>query len=106
LAGMTFGAVIVRWSPESRDVRGVDAVSGRPYAASDPALLLWVHAAGLARGRTLTSYHTLRDDLRNAGATWANREVVRGNPVTGRQRSDIPAVTREMLNLFAAARGA
>jgi hypothetical protein len=73
LAGMTFGAVIVRWSPESRDVRGVDAVSGRPYAASDPALLLWVHAAGLARGR---------------------------------QRSDIPAVTREMLNLFAAARGA
>jgi len=26
-------------------VRGVDAVTGRPYAASDPALLLWVHAA-------------------------------------------------------------
>jgi uncharacterized protein (DUF2236 family) len=26
-------------------VRGMDAVTGRPYAASDPALLLWVHAA-------------------------------------------------------------
>jgi uncharacterized protein (DUF2236 family) len=26
-------------------VRGVDTVTGRPYAASDPALLLWVHAA-------------------------------------------------------------
>jgi len=26
-------------------VRGVDAVTGRPYAASDPALLLWVHVA-------------------------------------------------------------
>src|SRR5271166_872119 len=26
-------------------VRGVDAVTGRPYAAGDPALLLWVHAA-------------------------------------------------------------
>jgi uncharacterized protein (DUF2236 family) len=36
-------------------VRGVDAVTGRPYAAGDPALLLWVHAAlvesGLAAGR-------------------------------------------------------
>ncbi len=35
-------------------VRGVDAVTGQPYAASDPALLLWVHAAlvdsGLAAG--------------------------------------------------------
>src|SRR6202040_1130443 len=26
-------------------VRGVDTVTGRPYAAGDPALLLWVHAA-------------------------------------------------------------
>src|SRR5580693_7381575 len=26
-------------------VRGIDAVTGRPYAAGDPALLLWVHAA-------------------------------------------------------------
>ena len=60
-----------------------------------------------ARGRTLTSYHTLQNDLRNAGATWANREVVvHGNLVTGRQPSDVPAFTREMLNLFAAARGA
>jgi deglycase len=63
--------------------------------------------AGLARGRTVTSYHTLQDDLRNAGATWADREVVvHGNLVTSRQPSDIPAFTREMLDLFAAARGA
>jgi putative intracellular protease/amidase len=63
--------------------------------------------AGLARGRTLTSYHTLQDDLRNACATWADREVVvHGNLVTSRQPSDIPAFTREMLDLFAAARGA
>jgi putative intracellular protease/amidase len=60
-----------------------------------------------ARGRTLTSYHTLQNDLRNAGATWANREVVvHGNLVTGRWPSGIPAFTREMLNLFAVARGA
>jgi protease I len=61
--------------------------------------------AGLPRGRTVTS--TLQDDLRNTGATWADREVVvNGNLVTGRQPSDVPAFTREMLNLFAAARGA
>jgi protease I len=59
----------------------------------------------LARGRTVTSYHTIQDDPRNAGATWVDREVVvHGNLVTSRQPGDIPAVTREMLNLFAAAR--
>jgi protease I len=63
-------------------------------------------SSGLARGRTLTSYHTIQDDLRNAGATWVDREVVvDGNLVTSRQPSDIPAFNREMLTLFAAARG-
>ena len=62
-------------------------------------------SAGLARGRTLTSYHTIQDDLRNAGATWLDQEVVvDGNLVTSRQPGDIPAFNREMLRLFAAAR--
>jgi len=62
-------------------------------------------SSGLARGRTLTSYHTIQDDLRNAGATWVDREVVvDGNLVTSRQPGDIPAFTREMLSLFAVAR--
>jgi protease I len=62
-------------------------------------------SAGLARGRTLTSYHTIQDDLRNAGATWVDREVVvDGTLLTSRQPSDIPAFNREMLTLFAAAR--
>jgi protease I len=58
-------------------------------------------SSGLARGRALASYHTIQD----AGATWVDREVVvDGKLVTSRQPSDIPAFTREMLNLFAAAR--
>jgi protease I len=62
-------------------------------------------SSGLARGRTLTSYHTIQDDLRNAGATWVDREVVVDRKlVTSRQPSDIPAFSREMLSLFAAAR--
>jgi protease I len=60
-------------------------------------------SSGVARGRTLTSYHTIQDDLRNAGATWVDREVVvDGTLVTSRRPSDIPAFNREMLKLFAA----
>ena len=62
---------------------------------------------GLPRGRTVTGYHTLQDDLRNTGATWAGREVVvHSTLVTSPPPGDVPAFTREMLNLFAAARGA
>ncbi len=51
LATVTFGeqAKAVRAAARVRrihdHVRGVDAVTGRPYAAGDPALLLWVHVA-------------------------------------------------------------
>jgi protease I len=55
----------------------------------------------------VTSSHTIQDDLRNAGAPWVDREVVvHGTLVTSRQPGGIPAVTRQMLNLFAAARAA
>jgi protease I len=58
-------------------------------------------SANLAKGRTLTSYHTIQDDIRNAGAKWLDKEVVRdGNWVSSRQPTDIPAFNREMLSLF------
>lgn len=58
-------------------------------------------SAGVARGRTLTSYHTIQDDLRNAGANWVDQEVVvDSNIVSSRQPGDIPAFNREMLKLF------
>jgi protease I len=59
-------------------------------------------SAGLVKGRTLTSYHTIQDDIRNAGGNWKDQEVVRdGNWVSSRQPSDIPAFNRGMLALFA-----
>lgn len=59
-------------------------------------------SAGLVKGRTLTSYHTIQDDIRNAGGNWKDEEVVRdANWVSSRQPSDIPAFNREMLALFA-----
>src|SRR5947209_11326172 len=58
-------------------------------------------SAGLVRGRTLTSYHTLQDDIRNAGGNWVDRDVVEdGNWVTSRQPDDLPAFIPTMLKLF------
>jgi protease I len=58
-------------------------------------------SAGLVRGRKMTSYHTIQDDVRKAGAKWEDSEVVRdGNWVSSRQPSDIPAFNKEMIALF------
>jgi protease I len=58
-------------------------------------------SAGLVLGRTLTSYHTIQDDIRNAGGSWVNQEVVEdGNWVSSRQPSDLPAFNRAMIRLF------
>jgi protease I len=62
-------------------------------------------SAGLVRGRTLTSYHTIQDDIRNAGGRWMDQEVVEdGNWVTSRQPSDLPAFNRAMITLFSRGR--
>ena len=62
-------------------------------------------SANLVRGRTLKSWPTIQDDIRNAGGTWVDREVVvDGNLVTSRGPQDIPAFNREMIHLFASRR--
>ncbi len=58
-------------------------------------------SAGLVRGRTLTSYRSLQDDVRNAGGIWVDREVVvDGNWLTSRQPGDLPAFIRTMITHF------
>jgi deglycase len=57
--------------------------------------------SGAARGHTMTSWPSLKTDIRNAGAQWVDREVVvDGNLVTSRRPDDIPAFNREMIALF------
>jgi protease I len=74
--------------------------AGKPFAAICHAPWELV-SAGLVRGRRLTSYHTIQDDIRNAGGNWIDREVVEdGNWVTSRQPGDLPAFNRAMLSLF------
>jgi protease I len=55
----------------------------------------------------MTSYHTIQDDIRNAGGKWVDEEVVVDrNWVTSRKLDDIPAFNREMISLFSGAGGA
>ena len=61
-------------------------------------------SAGLVEGRTLTSWPSLQDDIRNAGGTWLDREVVVDtNWVSSRKPADLPAFNRELLAVLAAA---
>jgi protease I len=58
-------------------------------------------SANCVEGRTMTGYHTIQDDVVNAGANWVDHEVVRDrNWVSSRQPSDLPAFNREMIDLF------
>lgn len=57
--------------------------------------------ADMVRGRRMTSWPSLKTDLRNAGADWVDQEVVRdGDLVTSRKPDDLPAFCREMIRLF------
>ena len=62
--------------------------------------------AGAARGRRITSWPSLKTDLKNAGADWIDQPVVVDKGlVTSRRPEDIPAFNPEVIRLFAGARG-
>jgi len=54
--------------------------------------------AGVLKGRKLTSYASIKNDLKNAGAQWVDEEVVVDNGlVTSRKPEDLPAFNRKMI---------
>jgi protease I len=101
LPGGALNADALRVVTEAQDfARSIDE-AGKPIAVICHAPWLLI-SADLVEGRKLTSYHTIQDDVRNAGADWVDQEVVReDNWVSSRQPSDIPAFNREMISLFA-----
>lgn len=63
--------------------------------------------AGVVEGRTMTSWPSLKTDLRNAGANWVDEEVVVDKGlVSSRKPADIPAFNRKMIEEFSAGRHA
>jgi protease I len=80
-------------------IRAIDQ-AGKPMAVICHAPWELI-SSGIVKGHTLTSYHTIQDDVRNAGGNWVDREVVVDDRlITSRQPSDLPAFNREMLNVF------
>jgi protease I len=75
--------------------------SGKPVAAicHGPWTLV---EADVVRDRTLTSYPSIRTDLRNAGATVVDQEVcLDGNLITSRSPEDLPAFCQAITDQFA-----
>ena len=100
LPGGALNADTLRIHPRAQQfVRDMDE-AGKPIAVICHAPWLLISAA-IVRGRSITSYHTIQDDIRNAGGKWQNEEVVQDkNWVSSRQPSDIPAFNRAMIDLF------
>lgn len=100
LPGGTMNADALRMQPEAQRFVKKMEDDGKPIAVICHGAWLLV-SAGLVSGRTMTSWPSLADDIRNAGGEWVDREVVRDrNWVSSRKPDDIPAFNREMLSLF------
>jgi len=78
--------------------------AGKPVGAICHAPWILIDA-GLAEGRTLTSYKTIRQDLRNAGAVVVDRDVVVDQGlITSRDPNDLPAFNAKLIEEFSEGR--
>ena len=80
------------------------AEAGKPMAVicHGPWMLV---ETGIVRGKTITSWPSLRTDIRNAGGTWVDEPVVvTEGIVTSRKPDDIPAFNEKMIEEFAEGR--
>ncbi len=101
LPGGAINADLMRMQPKAREFVKAINQSNRPIAVICHAPWLLV-SSGLVKGRKMTSYYTIQDDLRNAGADWVDEEMVRDhNWVSSRSPHDIPAFNQGMISLFA-----
>jgi uncharacterized protein (DUF2236 family) len=108
LATVTFGerAAAVQAAARVRrihdHVRGTDAVTGRPYAAGDPALLLWVHAAQV--GSVLAAGSLAGTALSAADSDRYVAEMVAAAELIGVPRALVPASVAELERYVASVR--
>jgi len=101
-----FDAVIVPGGYAPDMMRRHDAMVGlvRDAAEQGKVVAAICHAgwmlcsAGIIKGKKVTSFSSIKDDMVNAGGQWSDSEVVvDGNLVTSRKPDDLPAFCREIV---------
>lgn len=101
LPGGVFNGDQMRMLPEARQFVREMQDAGKPIAVICHGGWLLV-SADLVRGRTMTSWPTLQDDIRNAGGIWTDEPVVvDGNLISSRKPDDLPAFNRALLEHLA-----
>lgn len=73
----------------------------KPIAAICHGPWTLIEAGGI-KGKTVTSWPSIQSDLKNAGAKWVDKQVIRdGQLVTSRKPDDLPAFNEEMIKMIA-----
>jgi len=89
LPGGTVNADTIRGNEEAHSIINAIYEAGKPLAAICHAPWVLINT-GIAKGKTLTAYHSLQTDLENAGASFVDKTVqVDGNLITSRNPDDI-----------------
>lgn len=99
--GGTVNADRIRVDEQAQAIVRAADEAGKPLAVicHGPWLLV---SAGLVDGRRLTSYPSLAVDVRNAGGTWVDEQVVvDGNLITSRNPGDLPAFVKALEDALA-----
>lgn len=103
LPGGVMNPDFLRLEPKAIDFVRAFVRSDKPIAAICHGPWTLINADGV-KGKTMTSWPSVQTDLRNAGATWVDREVVvDGKLVTSRKPDDLPAFIEQASELFARA---
>lgn len=101
LPGGAINADLLRMNPKAQAWVREFIDEGKPLAAICHAPWLLV-SADVVDGRTLTSYHTIQDDIRNAGGQWQDQPVIiDDNLITSRQPDDLPQFNDALLTMLA-----
>ncbi|GAA5157260.1 type 1 glutamine amidotransferase domain-containing protein [Ornithinimicrobium tianjinense] len=100
LPGGTANADKIRMDDHAVALTRAIVDAGKPVAAICHGAWILTDADAV-RGRRMTSYPSLRTDLRNAGADWVDEEVVVDEwLVSSRTPADLPAFNRELVRRF------
>jgi len=98
LPGGQINPDILRMNDKAIEMVRSFAKAGKPIAAICHAPWLLIEA-GLVDGKTVTSWPSLRTDLKNAGGTVVDQQVaIDGNIITSRNPDDLPAFSKAIIN--------